>query len=50
MSVYGLGCSVFGDDMAQKEYVAQRAEVSNVFFNKVVTSYAFLPYGGIKNT
>ena len=50
MSVYGLGCSVFGDDMAQKEYVAQRVEVSNVFFNKVVTSYAFLPYGGIKNT
>lgn len=50
MSVYGIGCSVFGDDMAQKEYVAQRVEVSNVFFNKVVTSYAFLPYGGIKNT
>ena len=50
MSIYGLGCSIFGDDMAQKEYIARHVDVSNVFIDKVVTSYAFLPYGGIKNT
>jgi len=50
MSNYGLGCSIFGDDAAQKMQVAREVEVSNAFIDKIVTSYAFLPYGGIKNT
>lgn len=49
-SVYGLWCSIFGDNREDKEYIAQNVEVSNAFIDKVVTSYAFLPYGGIKNT
>jgi succinate-semialdehyde dehydrogenase/glutarate-semialdehyde dehydrogenase len=49
-SIYGLWCSIFWDNQEQKEYIAQQVEVSNAFIDKVVTSYAFLPYGGIKNT
>lgn len=49
-SVYGLWCSIFGDNKEDKEYIAQNIEVSNAFIDKVVTSYAFLPYGWIKNT
>lgn len=48
-SRYGLGCSVFGDDRAQIDLVASRIEAGNVAINKIVTSYAFLPYGGIKD-
>lgn len=50
ISNYGLGCSIFGDDKEQKMKIATQVEVSNAFIDKVVTSYAFLPYGGIKNT
>jgi succinate-semialdehyde dehydrogenase/glutarate-semialdehyde dehydrogenase len=49
-SIYWLWCSIFWDNMDQKKYIAQLVEVSNAFIDKVVTSYAFLPYGGIKNT
>jgi len=49
-SVYGLWCSIFGDDLESKKFLAEHVEVSNAFLDKVVTSYAFLPYGGIKNT
>lgn len=48
-SRYGLGCSIFGDDRAQIDYVASRVEAGNIAINKIVTSYAFLPYGGIKD-
>ena len=48
-SRYGLGCSIFGDDRAQIEQVMNRIEAGNIAVNKVVTSYAFLPYGGIKD-
>ncbi|MDD2891771.1 MAG: aldehyde dehydrogenase family protein [Candidatus Gracilibacteria bacterium] len=48
-SRYGLGCSIFGDDRAQIDYVAARIEAGNIAINKIVTSYAFLPYGGIKD-
>jgi succinate-semialdehyde dehydrogenase/glutarate-semialdehyde dehydrogenase len=50
LSKYGLGCSIFGDNLDEANSVASRVEVSNVGINKVVTSYPFLPYGGIKNT
>lgn len=49
-SIYGLWCSIFWDNKEDKEYIAQQVEVSNAFIDKVVTSYAFLPYWGIKNT
>lgn len=49
-SKYGLWCSIFWDDQSQLEYVASRVNVGNVFINKIVTSYAFLPYWGINNS
>lgn len=42
---YGLGCSIYGDDMELLKKTAARIEASNIALNKVVTSYAFLPYG-----
>nr|MDD3719739.1 aldehyde dehydrogenase family protein [Candidatus Gracilibacteria bacterium] len=49
-SKYGLGCSIFGDNIEDMNYIASKVEVSNIGINKIVTSYPFLPYGGIKNT
>ena len=47
---YGLGCSIYGSDLATVNMVANHIEASNIALNKVVTSYAFLPYGGIKKS
>lgn len=47
-SVFGLGCSVFSDSQDELDYVAANVEVGNVAINKIVTSYANLPYGWIK--
>lgn len=49
-SKYGLWCSIFWDNYDDMNYVASKVEVSNVWINKIVTSYPFLPYGWIKNT
>ncbi len=49
-SVFGLWASIFGDDAEQKSYIASKLDVANVSINRIVTSYAFLPYGWIKNT
>jgi len=49
-SRFWLWCSIFGDNENDKLLIAKKIEVSNVFIDKVVTSYAFLPYGWIKNT
>ena len=47
---YGLGCSIYGSDRTLVDMVSTRIEASNIAINKVVTSYAFLPYGGIKKS
>lgn len=49
-SAYGLGCSIFVDDAVQAQRVALGVEAGNVSINKIVTSYAHLPYGGIKRS
>ncbi|MDD3120729.1 MAG: aldehyde dehydrogenase family protein, partial [Candidatus Gracilibacteria bacterium] len=49
-SKYGLGCSVFGDNEEDLNYVINNIETGNVSVNKIVTSYANLPYGGIKDS
>ena len=49
-SRYWLGCSVYGNNQEQLQYVANKIESGNVFLNKVVTSYAFLPYWWIKDS
>ncbi len=49
-SDYGLGASIFGDDEARLKRLAKRIEAGNVYINRVVSSRAFLPYGGIKKS
>lgn len=49
-SEFGLGCSVYGDSKEDKMKVAMNSDVANVFIDGVVTSFANLPYGWIKNT
>lgn len=49
-SKYWLGASIFGDDINEVEFVASKIEVWNIWVNKVVTSYSFLPYWWIKDS
>ncbi|MDD3646266.1 MAG: aldehyde dehydrogenase family protein [Candidatus Gracilibacteria bacterium] len=49
-SRFGLTAGVFTDDKAKFEYAASRLESGSVFWNKIPTSYPFLPYGGIKDS
>ncbi|MDD2871717.1 MAG: aldehyde dehydrogenase family protein [Candidatus Gracilibacteria bacterium] len=49
-SKFGLGCSLYGDDIEQLREVSKKIEAGNVYINKIVTSYPFLPYGGIKDS
>ncbi len=49
-SKYGLWCSIFWDSYEEMNYIASKVEVSNIWINKIVTSYPFLPYWWIKNT
>lgn len=49
-SSYGLGGSVFTQDLARGQRVAQQIESGMVFLNKPTTSQAELPFGGIKNS
>lgn len=47
-SNYGLGCSIFWDDINELNKIASSVDVWNVSINKIVTSYPNLPYGWIK--
>ena len=49
-SKFWLGCSIYGDDIEQLKEVSRKIEAWNVFINKIVTSYPFLPYGWIKDS
>ena len=49
-SVYGLWASIFTDDETELNYVLENVEVWNIAINNWVTSYANLPYWGIKNS
>ena len=49
-SRFGLTAWVFTKDESLFKYVSERLETWLVFWNKIPTSYPFLPYGWIKDT
>lgn len=49
-SRFGLTAWVFTQDKDKFEYVSHRLESWSVFWNKIPTSYPFLPYGWIKDS
>lgn len=49
-SSYGLGGSVYTNDLARAERVARRIETGMMFINQPTKSQAELPFGGIKNS
>ena len=49
-SKFGLWCSLYWDNLNELKEVSGKIESWNVFINKIVTSYPFLPYGWIKDS
>jgi succinate-semialdehyde dehydrogenase/glutarate-semialdehyde dehydrogenase len=45
---FGLGCTIIGKDKVSIDFLTKEIEAGNVSYGKPVTSYAHLPYGGIK--
>lgn len=49
-SKFWLWCSLYWDNIDELQEISWKIESWNVFINKIVTSYPFLPYGGIKDS
>ncbi len=49
-SKYWLWASIFWDNLEDIEYISKHLEVWNIWINKIVTSYSFLPYWWIKDS
>jgi succinate-semialdehyde dehydrogenase / glutarate-semialdehyde dehydrogenase len=49
-SKFWLGCSLYWDNIEELRNIASKIETWNVFINKIVTSYPFLPYWWIKDS
>jgi len=49
-SRFGLASCVITKDKEKFDYVASKLETWNVFWNKIPTSYPFLPYGWVKDS
>lgn len=49
-SKFWLWCSLYGDNIWELKEISKKIESWNVFINKIVTSYPFLPYGWIKDS
>lgn len=49
-SPYGLGASIFSDDIDHAKAVAERIESGMVFINQMSWTAPHLPFGGIKNS
>lgn len=47
---YGLGASLWTEDMEKGQKLARHLEAGNVFVNSIVQSDPRLPFGGIKNS
>ena len=49
-SDYGLGCSIFTQDIKRGEYIACKIDAGMVFINHPTWTQADLPFGGTKNS
>ena len=49
-SRFGLASAVITQDKEIFDYIASKLETWNVFWNKIPTSYPFLPYGWVKDS
>jgi len=49
-SEYGLGCSIFTQDIKRGEYIATKIDAGMVFINHPTWTQADLPFGGTKNS
>lgn len=49
-SKFGLGGSVFSEDIARAKKVARRLETGMVFINQATSTAPELPFGGVKNS
>lgn len=49
-SDYGLGCSIFTQDIKRGEYIASKIDAGMVFINHPTGTQADLPFGGTKNS
>jgi len=49
-SDYGLGCSIFTQDIKRGEYIANKIDAGMVFINHPTWTQADLPFGGTKNS
>ena len=49
-SDYGLGCSIFTQDIKRGEYIASKIDAGMVFINHPTWTQADLPFGGTKNS
>ena len=47
---YGLGCSIFTQDIKRGEYIASKIDAGMVFINHPTWTQADLPFGGTKNS
>ena len=50
ISEYWLASTVVTNDKDKFDYISSKLETWNVFWNKIPTSYPFLPYGWVKNS
>ena len=49
-SQYGLGASIWTDDVIAAEKLVAELQTGNVFINDIVKSDAKLPFGGVKRS
>lgn len=49
-SLYGLGCSIWTEDLKKGEALGREIEAGAIFINGLVKSDPRLPFGGVKNS
>lgn len=49
-SNFGLGCSIFSQNVARAERIADKIDVGMVFINHPASTKADLPFGGVKDS
>ncbi len=49
-SLFGLGCSIWTEDITKGEMIGREIEAGAIFINGLVKSDPRLPFGGIKNS